>query len=115
MGDIDWIGQARETKAQESTGNTLLRWRAELAESFSKMQQWEYADVTQIFLELSQFSARASEMRSQLGYPESKSEQSFRTRLIDPFLEECDRQFKIHSRIQSVHEMDAKLSGGRFT
>lgn len=112
MGNIEWTS---DLKVTELPGNRLLHWRAEISECFSKMKDFGNADVTDIFLQLSQFSARASEMRSQIGQPESKSEQSFRTRIIDPFIEECDRQFKIHSRIQAIHEMDAKLSGGRFT
>jgi len=92
----------------------LIAWRREFAEYYHTMKNFDVMDVVDTFLHLSQFSARASELRSQLGTTETKKEASFRIRIIDPFIEECERQFKIHSRIQAVKEMDAKLAGGQF-
>lgn len=72
-------------------------------------------DPSDVFRNLAQFTARASEMRATIAEHETRQEAAFRIKVIDPFIEECDRQFKFHSRILSNEEMIAKLSGGRFT
>ena len=72
-------------------------------------------DPSEIFQNLSQFTARASEMRAMIAEHETRQEGAFRIKVIDPFIDECDRQFKVHSRALATEEMIAKLSGGRFT
>ncbi len=95
--------------------DTIQGWKTEIAESYVTMQEFNTMDPVSVFQNLSQFSARASEMRSRIGTTASKDWQNFRIRIIDPFIEECDRQFKLHSRITAIQEMDARLAGGRFT
>lgn len=103
-----------EQQAQVVYGTKLDSWKDEIAGYFGVMQKLIDMDAIAAFQHLSQFSARASEIRSQLGTQESRREAAFRIRIIDPFIEECDRQFKIHSRIQAIREMDARLAGGSF-
>lgn len=98
----------------ERRRDRLSAWGSEIASYFNTMKRLADMDPSDAFVHLAQFSARASEMRTQLGTHETKQEAAFRNRIIDPFLEECDRQFKIHSRIQAIREMDARLAGGNF-
>lgn len=96
-------------------GSGLESWRKEISGYYQIMKDMIDMDPTSVFQQLSQFSARASEMRSLIpALRESREQSSFRIRIIDPFIEECDRQFKIHSRLQAIREMDARLAGGNF-
>jgi hypothetical protein len=65
----------------------------------------------EIFVRLAGMSARLSEIRFQVVRSDQRVLQAFRTREIDPFLEEVDRQFKIFSRIQTVKEWELKMAG----
>jgi len=89
-------------------------WREELHGYFAAMRQFNVMDAVDVFEHLSAFSARASEIRNLCMEMDSRRNNNFRIREIDPFIEECDRQFKIHSRILSVKEVEARLAGGSF-
>lgn len=65
-----------------------------------------------VFMQLSGISARASELRNWVIDFDHRPSLALRTKHIDPLIEEVDRQFKFHSRIQAVREVEAKLSGG---
>jgi hypothetical protein len=81
-------------------------WRAELDEGYTTMRKFGSMDITDVLLCLSAFSARAAEMRAQCNRVENRKAAAFRTREVDPFLEEVDRQFRIHSRLQAVRQME---------
>lgn len=81
-------------------------WRAELDEGYTTMRKFGSMDITDVLLTLSAFSARAAEMRAQCNRVENRKAAAFRSREVDPFLEEVDRQFRIHSRLQSVRQME---------
>lgn len=92
----------------------ITNWQVELDTYYRVMQQLGAMDPSEVMLRLSSWSARASEIRSQLVRVDSRRTTAFRTREVDPFLEECDRQFKIHSRLQSLRELEWKMQGGPF-
>lgn len=110
--DASGVGKERP-EGQRQSGIDL--WRTEIAQCYVIMREFNTMDSTDVFMSLSQFSGRASEIRSHLSEHEGRREANFRIKVIDPFIEECDRQFKIHSRLQAIREMDARLAGGRFT
>lgn len=115
MGDQFVVGETSPSKPEKGRNADVLdSWRQELAESYVVMKNLGFMDPSDVFLRLSQFSARASEMRSQMVLHEGRREYAFRTKIIDPFIEECERQFKFHSRLQAIREMDARLAGGHF-
>lgn len=87
-------------------------WRAELDEFYASMQQFESYEVDEIFMRLAAFSARASEIRTNLVRMQSRASNALRTQEIDPFLTECDRQFKLWSRIQAVKTLDWEITRG---
>ena len=72
------------------------------------MKQFNQYEPAEIFLYIAAWSARASEIRSKIVRVESRRAQAFRTRELDPFLDELDRQFRIHSRVVTIrqHEWD---------
>lgn len=100
------------TREARSTGlDTIARLQLEVDRYYKDLTKLNGLDPITAFQRLSAYSARASEIRSQLFRIESRKSQSFRTQQIDPFLEELDRQFKIHSRLQAIREMEFKMVG----
>lgn len=87
---------------------------AELSEYYQDLKTLTQKDAVTVFQTLSALSARVSEMRSQCARQDGIRTNAFRTKQIEPFLEECDRQFRTHSRIQAIREMEFKLSKGEF-
>lgn len=117
MSEMRWQDGPRDkTLASPSTytrpNDTLQGWKKEIAAYYQTMFNFINMDSIEVFQQLSQFSARASEMRSRIPANAARDENNFRIKIIDPFIEECDRQFKLHSRIQAIMEMEARMSGG---
>ena len=94
--------------------DAVARYQDEIDTYFGILQRLNSMDPVQVFQQLSSICARVSEMRTRLMRSETRRETSFRTREIDPLLEELDRQFRIHSRIQAVREMDLRLTAGQI-
>ncbi len=92
--------------------NSLENWRKEIGDYYQQMKVLVDVDPREAFQHLSQFSARASEMRSIISVQEDRREASFRIKIIDPFLEECDRQFRVLSRIHAIRQMEWDMSKG---
>jgi hypothetical protein len=91
--------------------DSIESWQQEILEYYSVIRDFHQMEPDQVFSSLSALSARASEMRTMLVRNETRRAAAFRTREIDPFLEECDRQFKLHSRIQAIREFDLRMVG----
>jgi hypothetical protein len=92
----------------------LGRFREELAGYYATMREFRGRDVGPVLQELASMSARASEIRHYLVDGETRPQAAFRTKQLDPFLEEVERQFKLYSRIQSTLEMEWKLAGAHI-
>jgi hypothetical protein len=117
MSEIRWQEEPRvaplpKTPAFRKPDDTLQGWKKEIAGYYQTMFNFIDMDSIEVFQNLSQFSARASEMRSRIPANAARDENNFRIKIIDPFIEECDRQFKLHSRICAILEMEARMSGG---
>lgn len=90
----------------ENKSNDLSGWREELDGYFLQMQEFGNMEPDEIFMTLSAYTSRVSYIRSQIMRSSSRILQAFRTGEVDPFINECDRQFKFWSRVQSVAQMD---------
>lgn len=77
------------------------------------MRKFQVMDIAEVLLSLSAFSARAAEMRAQLVRVDNRRAAAFRTKEVEPLLEEVDRQFRIHSRLQAVRQMEWDSSKGQ--
>lgn len=106
---------ARTTVADSRTAERagLDELRSEIRGYLRMMQAFPTQDPDQVLLQISGFHARAAEIRSYLVSNESRLAQALRTKEVEPFLDHCDFQFRIHSRLQSIREMDFKISGGQ--
>lgn len=98
--------------ASPRQGTLVDDWREELSGYLAEMQKFEAMDTTEVFFRLAAYSARAAEMRFQISSGESRRLTAFRTQCVDPFIEMCEFQFRVHSRIQAIREMEFKISGG---
>lgn len=103
---------AEMTYDTPKSGSMFDAWRAEIDAFYREMRKFDSMDLHSVFMRLSAFSARAAEMRTQLARDDSRRAASMRTKEIEPFLNDLEFQFKVHSRAHSVQEMDFKMSGG---
>jgi hypothetical protein len=96
----------------ETKGNDWLsKLRREIDGYYAEMKGFPNEFPEDIFLKLSSWTARMSEVRGKLTRSSKQAAGRMRIDEVDPFINECDRQFKIHSRRQAVQEMDLKLVG----
>ena len=59
-----------------------------------------------VFMELSAITTRLAEIRLTCVRSESRRLTALRTREIDPLMDQCDRLFRLHSRVQSARQME---------
>lgn len=116
--DLVEAGEKAETAVPVNPGkkppSSGVEWlREEMDGYLEQMKQFHHMPVDEVFRLLSGWTARATELRIQLNRSDNQRASSFRTKEIEPFLEECERQFKFHSRIQATHELDLKMVRGQ--
>lgn len=102
-----------DTIASPNTSMKLKDLRLELDEYYSEMLRFRDMEPDEIFMRLSAYSARASYIRSDIMRAQNRTLTAFRTGEIDPFLTECDRQFKVWSRVFAVTSLDWNLARGQ--
>lgn len=95
---------------------TLEKLRSEMDEYFNLMEEFPISDPRENLTRLSAFTARMSHVRALIirgsVSGSDKETANFRTKELDPFISECDRQFKIWSRLISVAQLDYEISRG---
>jgi CRISPR/Cas system-associated endonuclease Cas3-HD len=91
---------------RQSMADDVSGWRKELDSNYLRMADFGSLDSREIFVMLAAFTSRASYLRSRIYRTENRVLNAFRTRELDPFIEECDRQFKIWSRVVSVDQSE---------
>lgn len=100
----------------QSDRMNLERLRSEMDGYYEIMQDFQVSDPRDNLQALSAFTARMSYVRAQIirGLLDDGATDSahFRTKELDPFLSECDRQFKIWSRLITVAQFDYEVSRG---
>lgn len=94
-----------------SNGNGLEAWRDEIRTYLHSMQSFDASTPDQIFMALAAYTARASEIRSHTFDVDTRANTAFRTKHLDPFIDECDRQFRLWSRIVTVQQTEIDLAG----
>jgi hypothetical protein len=84
--------------------------RAEIDTYLCGLRQLGSRPPEQVFTYLSGVSARLVEIRTQLWRSDSRRCAALRSREIDPLLEEVDRQFRFHSRIAAMVELEWQMT-----
>lgn len=99
--------------APSAVSHEVATLRSELDDYYKEMLLFAEMEPDEIFMKLSSYTARASFIRSQIVRSTNRGLASFRTTEIDPFISECDRQFKIWSRVFAVTSLDFNLARGQ--
>jgi hypothetical protein len=108
--------EAKEAAAERGDSNermVLAGFERELDEAMAELKKFSGMDPGEVLLSLSSWHARAFEMRTRIQRSSSRRADAFRTRQLDPFMDACEFQFKIHSRLHSVRQFDWDLSKGQ--
>ena len=101
------------SRAQDHVTNVLAGFQAELDGYFVELNHLGELDPADVLLKLSSMSARAGEIRSRLIRSENQRANAFRTREIDPFMEQLKFQFTVHSRLIAVRQQELDLLRGQ--
>jgi hypothetical protein len=86
--------------------------RDELDDYFVGLKQLNSQPPEEVFAFLSGVSARLAEIRNTCWRSEARRLTALRTHEVDPLIEELDRQFRLHSRIQTVRQFELDLTKG---
>jgi hypothetical protein len=91
----------------------LKKIQDEIDSYMEEMQKFQQMEPSEVFLSLSAWSARATELKIQLSRTEGQKSRKLLVNEIEPFLSECERQFRYHSRFHATRDMEFRLSGGQ--
>lgn len=90
----------------------LQALRDELDGYYKAVKTFSEQEPDVVLQQIAGYSARLCELRALLQRNGSIKANQFRTREVDPLMEQLDFQFKIASRLLSAREFDFRLSGG---
>ena len=111
--DSQSVGHGIQEFPQLKSKDGIERLREEMDQYLERMQSFGDMEIDGVFQHLSAFSARATELKIQLSRTESAKATAFRNRELEPFLVECDRQFKLYSRMTTTKDLEFRISGGQ--
>lgn len=85
----------------------------ELDDYYKEMLGFPNVDSSTVFMRIAGYSARASWIRSKINRQvENRVWTKFLSSQIEPFIAECDRQFRVWSRNFSVSTQEWNISKG---
>lgn len=93
-----------QAQTQEQKFITVIR--EELDSYLVALKQLNTMPPDEVFVTISGITARLAEIRVNLVRTDARRMTALRTKEVDPILEECDRQFRLHSRIQAVRQLE---------
>lgn len=103
--------QSVSVSPQKNTARSVISaTRGEIDSFYKEMATFEDLDAAEIFKRISAMSSRMSYLRGCVMRSSDSKLQSLRIKEIDPFLSECDRQFKTWSRLVSVINLEWDIS-----
>lgn len=85
----------------------------ELDDIYAALPDFPNMEPDQVLLFISGWLARLTGIRAVLQRSGSTRANSLRTKEIDPLIDALDQQFKIHSRLIAMRELDFKVSGAQ--
>lgn len=80
--------------------------REEIDGYFVGLKQLGSMDPADVFLWLSGVTARLVELRMICFRNDTRRMNALRSRELDPLIEQCDRAFRLHSRVQSCRQVE---------
>lgn len=109
MSDLTGLVRSHNSMADE-----VAKWEAELDEYLGMMLDFSNTDPTTVMEQISSMAARLIQIRCEVVRSENRAKQAFRTKQLDPVLDQIDLQFKIHSRRLSSLTFDWETSKGQM-
>ena len=97
----------------DPTSDVVCTIQNELNDYLRRLQLLNSLPPVEVFQTLSAASARLAEIRNHLVRTDNRRYTALRTKEVDPLIDEVDRQFKFHSRIASVRQMEWDATTGR--
>jgi hypothetical protein len=94
-----------------SLSDALDTWRSEITDYLVEMASFRQMDLVEVLQRLSAYSARASWIRGVVIRYSARQAEFFRTKELDPFLTEVDRQFKVWSRVAAIRQSEWEMNG----
>lgn len=104
--------ELRDTPDSRGEHGLVLRYQVELSEFYTKVSDFHRQDSASVLRIISGIAGRCTEIRADLHRNGSARANKFRTSEVDPLLDALDLQFKIHSRLIAVNQMDWDMSKG---
>lgn len=104
--------ELNQARAQADQKDRVDACREEIAGYLKEMQDWDADQGDNILQSLASMHARAASMRHWLHDQRSQKANKFRQNELNDFINTCDFQFRIYSRIQSVRQSEMNLSRG---
>lgn len=84
---------------------------AELDGYYAELQNYETMEPDEVMLSVSGLLARLTAIRAECIRSQSLRANKLRTNEIEPLISALDQQFRIHSRLVSMRELDFKVTG----
>lgn len=91
----------------------IAAYRREIDEYIEQIQSFHMAEPDQVLLAVSAVTARLVAIRVELQRSGSQRANKLRTSEVDPILDHLDQQFRIHSRLLAMRDLDFRMSGGQ--
>ena len=107
------LDEVKPTVTNGDERGVILALQEELDGYWFEMRGFAALEPSDVMLKLSSFGARAGELRARLIRSESRLANGFRIRQLDPFLEQLEFQFKVHSRLVAVRTMEWDMVRGQ--
>lgn len=98
--------------AEDSINTSASAIRLEVDDYLGRLRGLNSLPSAEVFMTLSAISARLAEIRNRLVRVDNRRFLALRTKEVDPLIDEVDRQFKFHSRIASVRQMEWDATTG---
>lgn len=93
-------------------GDGVATIQGEVDDYLRRLKELNSLPASEVFMTLSAISARMAEIRNRLIRVDSRRYTALRTKEVDPLIDEIDRQFKFHSRIAAVRQMEWDATTG---
>lgn len=87
--------------------------KGEMDSYYTMGKAWATAEPDVVMIQISSIIARLTEIRAMCMRDNGQRTTRLRLNEIDPLIEALNFQFKIHSRLQAIREMDYKVSGAQ--
>lgn len=86
----------------------------ELFNYLEEIKEFNSIDPAEVMQKISSFTARLSELKVRALLDGNHSANRLLTKQITPILEELERQFRVHSRLQAIRQHDWDAAKGQF-